>query len=115
MSFFVSKSLEGLIDENDLIDNNEKNFCIFRLPTGNDLKTEWWQRIRHTDLFRQEIARRMFYESHTVRNMLEVEYGFENESLIDAAKRFKKGLTKVDKNLPKELQLLHDMACSIQF
>ena len=84
-------------------------------PTGNDLKTEWWQRTRHTDLFRQEIARRMFYESHTVRNMLEVEYGFENESLIDAAKRFKKGLTKVDKNLPKELQLLHDMACSIQF
>lgn len=84
-------------------------------PTGNDLKTEWWQRTRHTDLFRQEIARRMFYESHTVRNMLEVEYGFENESLIDAAKRFKKGLTKVDKNLPEDLQLLHDMACSIQF
>jgi len=84
-------------------------------PTGNDLKTEWWQRTRHTDLFRQEIARRMFYESHTVRNMLEVEYGFENELLINAAKRFKKGLTKVDKNLPKDLQLLHDMACSIQF
>ena len=84
-------------------------------PTGNDLKTEWWQRTRHTDLFRQEIARRMFYESHTVRNMLEVEYGFENELLIKAAKRFKKGLTKVDENLPKDLQLLHDMACSIQF
>ena len=84
-------------------------------PTGNDLKTEWWQRTRHTDLFRQEIARRMFYESHTVRNMLEVEYGFENELLIKAANRFKKALIKVDKNLPEELQLLHDMACSIQF
>ena len=47
--------------------------------------------------------------------MLEVEYGFENESLIKAAKRFKKALTRVDKNLPEELQLLHDMACSIQF
>ena len=84
-------------------------------PTGNDLKTEWWQRTRHTDLFRQEIARRMFYESHTVRNMLEVEYDFENELLIKAAKRFKKDLTKVDESLPEELQLLHDMACSIQF
>ena len=84
-------------------------------PTGNDLKTEWWQRTRHTDLFRQEIARRMFYESHTVRNMLEVEYGFENELLVKAAKRFKKDLTKVDESLPEELQLLHDMACSIQF
>ena len=84
-------------------------------PTGNDLKTEWWQRTRHTDLFRQEIARRMFYESHTVRNMLEVEYNFEKELLINAAKRFKKDLTGVDENLPEELQLLHDMACSIQF
>ena len=84
-------------------------------PTGNDLTTEWWQRTRHTDLFRQEIARRMFYESHTVRTMLEVEYGFENELLIKSAEQFKKDLTKVDKNLPEELQLLHDMACSIQF
>tara|TARA_B100001094_G_scaffold332368_1_gene404133 strand:- start:1412 stop:3433 length:2022 start_codon:yes stop_codon:yes gene_type:complete len=84
-------------------------------PTGNDLKTEWWQRTRHTDLFRQEIARRMFYESHTVRNMLEVEYDFDDEVLINAANNFKQGLTEVDENLPSELQLLDDMACSIQF
>ena len=84
-------------------------------PTGDDVKTEWWQRTRHTDLFRQEIARRMFYESHTVRSMLEVEYNFESEAILDAAKRFKEELERVDSNLPSDLQLLDDMACSIQF
>ncbi len=84
-------------------------------PTGNDVKTEVWQRTRQSDLFRQEIARRMFYESHTVRSMLDVEYNFSSEELVNAEKVFKQNLIAVDESLPSELQLLDDMACSIQF
>ena len=84
-------------------------------PTGDEMKTEWWQRTRHTDLFRQEIARRMFYECHTVRCMLDVQYNFTNEVLVNAANRFKQDLVDVDESLPSDLQLLDDMACSIQF
>ncbi len=84
-------------------------------PTGNDRKTEWWQRTRQSDLFRQEIARRMFYESHTVRCMLDVDYKFDNQVLIDSSNNFMQMLIEVDKNLPNNLQLLDKMACSIQF
>ena len=84
-------------------------------PTGNDRKTEWWQRTRQSDLFRQEIARRMFYQSHTVRCMLDVDYHFDNGELKDASNRFKESLTEVDKNLPSNFQLLDNMSCSIQF
>ena len=84
-------------------------------PTGSDSPTEWWQRTRQSDLFRQEIARRMFYDSHTVRRMLDVEYGFEEIKLKSAVDDFKKKLREVDNSLPKKYQLLDDMACSIQF
>ena len=84
-------------------------------PTGNDLPTKWWHRTRQSDLFRQEIARRMFYESHTVRRMLDVEYDKNNIKLTNIANNFKEKLQKVDQTLPKKYQLLDDMACSIQF
>ena len=84
-------------------------------PTGDDMKTEWWQRTRHSDLFRQEIARRMFYEGHTVRCMLDVKYNFSIEELVNAANLFRQDLVAVDESLPSDLQLLDDMACSIQF
>ncbi|MEE2786680.1 MAG: hypothetical protein VX589_05020 [Myxococcota bacterium] len=84
-------------------------------PTGAEQPTEWWQRTRRTDLFRQEIARRMFYEGHTVRRILDVEYGFDEPDLDTAAIAFKQALRDTDNALPEPYQLLENMACSIQF
>ena len=84
-------------------------------PTGEEQPTEWWQRTRRTDLFRQEIARRMFYEGHTVRRLLDVDYAFDNPHLKSAAIDFKNALRTTDREQPEAYQLLENMACSIQF
>tara|TARA_B100000161_G_scaffold24344_1_gene14373 strand:- start:210 stop:353 length:144 start_codon:yes stop_codon:yes gene_type:complete len=47
--------------------------------------------------------------------MLDVKYNFSNEELVDAANLFRQDLVAVDESLPSDLQLLDDMACSIQF
>ncbi|HVU04537.1 MAG TPA: hypothetical protein VHE30_22420 [Polyangiaceae bacterium] len=84
-------------------------------PTGNDVPIPTDQWVRSTDVFRQEMARRMFYEAHTVRSILEVDYGFETTALRDAAADFAVALRECDGRVPKRFMPLDRIACSIQF
>ena len=84
-------------------------------PTGEDLPTRWWQRTRKTDRFRQELARRMFYEAHSIRGILDVEHGFEDPALREAAATFLRALRRVESGLPERYRGLEHVACSIQF
>lgn len=84
-------------------------------PTGNDapIPTDRW--VRPTDAFRQEMARRMFYEAHTVRAIVEVDYGFEDPPLKAAARDLATALRDCDRRVPKRFIPLEAIACSIQF
>jgi hypothetical protein len=84
-------------------------------PTGNDaaIPTDQW--VRPTDGFRQEMARRMFYEAHTVRSILEVDYGFEEPALKAAARDLAEALRECDRHVPRRFIPLENIACSIQF
>jgi hypothetical protein len=84
-------------------------------PTGNDapIPTDQW--VRATDVFRQEMARRMFYEAHTVRSMTEVDYGFTEAALKAAAADLVDALRRCDENVPRRYLPLERIACSIQF
>ena len=84
-------------------------------PVGDDLPTQFWQRTRQTDLFRQEIGRRMFYKPHTLRGILAVEHGFQSPVLRAAAADFKKDLRDIERRLPARYRGLDQLACSIQF
>ena len=85
------------------------------LPLGGDppIPREEW--VRPVDLFRQELARRMFYQAWPVRTLLEVEHGFEEPALQDAARDFKDALRACDRAAPKRYIELERIACSIQF
>jgi hypothetical protein len=84
-------------------------------PTGDDapIPTDQW--VRPTDAFRQEMARRMFYQAHTVRSILEVDYGFEEPALKIAAAELAEALRQCDQRVPKRFIELQKIACSIQF
>ncbi len=84
-------------------------------PKGGDapIPTDRW--VRPTDVFRQEMARQMFYEAHTVRSILEVEYGFAEPELRAAADDFFAALRACDRAQPRRFIELQRIACSIQF
>jgi hypothetical protein len=84
-------------------------------PTGNDpvVPVERW--MTRTDLFRQEMARHMFYEAHSVRTILEVDYGFETPELREAAVELEANLRACDEAQPRRFIPLERIACSIQF
>lgn len=84
-------------------------------PVGGDLPTQFWQRTRQTDLFRQELGRRMFYKPHTLRSILSVDHGFHSPALQSAAADFKRDLRDIDRRLPAQYRGLEHIACSIQF
>ena len=71
------------------------------LPTGNDVPIPTDQWVRPTDVFRQEMARRMFYEAHTVRAILEVDYGFGEPALKAAAGDLAEALRRCDRGVPR--------------
>jgi tellurite resistance protein len=84
-------------------------------PTGKDARippTDW---LRGSDIARQEMARRMFYEAHTVRSILEVDYGFTDPEHERAAREFQSELRACDASLPRRYIELARIACSLQF
>lgn len=84
-------------------------------PAGGDAPVPMDQWVRPPDLFRQEMARRMFYEAHTVRSILEVDYGFAEPALKAAAVDLADALRACDRDVPKRFIPLDRIACSIQF
>ncbi len=84
-------------------------------PTGDDppVPAEYW--TRPTDIFRQEMARQMFYEAHTVRGMLQAEYGFTEPALVGAVSEFHEALRQCDRTQEKRYMELDHIACSLQF
>ena len=85
------------------------------LPTGDDAPIPLSEWMRPVDLFRQEVARRLFYEAHTVRSILEVDYQFDAPALRQATSDFHEALRACDRAQPKRYIPLERMACSIQF
>jgi hypothetical protein len=84
-------------------------------PTGGDRPPPRHEWVRHADVFRQELARQMFYEAHTIRPLLEVDYGFDEPELRNAAEAFFEGLRACDRAQPRRYMELERIACSIQF
>jgi hypothetical protein len=84
-------------------------------PTGDDpvIPVDEW--LNPADLFRQEMARHMFYEAHSVRTLVEVDYGFDDAGLRGAARVLKAALTTCDEAQPRRFIPLDQIACSIQF
>lgn len=85
-------------------------------PVGGEASTSDWERWTTTDLFRQELGRQLFYEAHTLRGMLDADYGFTDPRLQDAVGRFHQALRACESGLPPRYRGLDDVvACSIQF
>lgn len=84
-------------------------------PVGDDPPVPREQWLHPTDAFRQEMARQMFYEAHTVRALPDVEYGFTEPELVEAAREFFGALRECDRAQPRRFMSLDRMACSIQF
>lgn len=84
-------------------------------PKGGDTPIAADRWIRPTDVFRQEMARQMFYEAHTVRSILEVDYAFTEPELRTAADDFFDALRACDRAQPQRFIELERIACSIQF
>jgi hypothetical protein len=57
----------------------------------------------------------MFYEAHTIRAILEVDYGFEEPALKAAARDLAEALRECDRHVSKRFIPLENIACSIQF
>ncbi|HLT36553.1 MAG TPA: hypothetical protein VK034_09710, partial [Enhygromyxa sp.] len=84
-------------------------------PTGDDEPVPLDRWISGVDIVRQELARRMFYEAHTVRNIVEVDYGFEQPELIAAVAELHEALRRCDREQPIRYISLERIACSLQF
>ena len=84
-------------------------------PTGADEPIPLDRWLRGVDIVRQEIARRLFYEAHTVRNILELDYGFEQPELVEAARELHDALRQCDRDQPIRYIPLERIACSLQF
>lgn len=84
-------------------------------PTGNDPPVPPEQWLRRVDIARQEMARRMFYEAHTVRRILDVDYGFEDPVLRAVAADFLADLRACDRAQAHRYIDLERIACSLQF
>ena len=84
-------------------------------PTGDDPPVPFGEWMTPTDVFRQEMARQMFYEARPVRTLLEVRYGFAEAELAAAADALFDALQRCDRSLPQRLLPLERIACSIQF
>ncbi len=84
-------------------------------PVGNDLPVPPAQWTRRVDLVRQELARRMFYDAHTLRSITEVHYGFTDPAMQRAARDFFEALGACDRAQPRRYLPLDRLACSLQF
>jgi hypothetical protein len=84
-------------------------------PTGSDSEIPPSAWLRRGDVLRQELTRRMFYEAHTVRSILETRYGFEEPELEHAAREFFEALRACDRKQPRRYIALERIACSLQF
>ena len=84
-------------------------------PVGNDPEIPRAEWLRPTDIVRQEMARRMFYEAHTVRSILHLDYGFEEPALRAAAEDFRDALRECDRAQPRRYIEVERIACSLQF
>lgn len=84
-------------------------------PTGDDEPVPLARWIRADDIVRQEISRRLFYSAHTVRNILSVDYGFEQPELVAAVQELHAALRECDRRQPIRYIALDDIACSLQF
>jgi hypothetical protein len=84
-------------------------------PTGDDEPVPLDRWIDGVDIVRQDLARQMFYEAHTVRNILEVDYGFEQPELIAAVAELHEALRRCDRAQPIRYIPLEKIACSLQF
>jgi len=84
-------------------------------PTGDDapVPTEQW--VRPVDLARQEMSRRLFYQAHTVRAFLDVDYGFTDPGMQQAVREFRDALRACDRDQPINFLPLDQIACSLQF
>lgn len=85
------------------------------VPVGGDPDTasETW--LHPVDIARQELSRRMFYEAHTVRSILEIDYRFDDPSLRSAQDDFLSALRACDAAQPRRYIALEKIACSLQF
>jgi hypothetical protein len=84
-------------------------------PTGDDEPVPLDRWISGVDIVRQELARQLFYEAHTVRNILEVDYGFEQPELVAAVAELHEALRRCDRDQPNRYIPLERIACSLQF
>jgi hypothetical protein len=84
-------------------------------PTGDDQPVPFDRWVSNVDIVRQELARMMFYEAHTVRNILEVDYGFEQAELKAAVVDLHEALRRCDREQPNRYIPLLRIACSLQF
>jgi hypothetical protein len=84
-------------------------------PTGDDEPVPFDRWISEVDVVRQELARQMFYEAHTVRNILEVDYGFEQPELRAAVAELHEALQRCDREQRNRYIPLRRIACSLQF
>jgi hypothetical protein len=70
-----------------------------------------WKR----DVFRQWLARRMYFEPSTVVSLVDVKYGFDDSRLQADAAAFRQRLLRLDRKLPRRFIPLERIASSIQF
>ncbi|HVI03706.1 MAG TPA: hypothetical protein VM869_33670, partial [Enhygromyxa sp.] len=84
-------------------------------PTGDDDPVPLDRWISGVDIVRQELARQLFYEAHTIRSILEVDYGFEQPELIAAVAELHEALRRCDREQPIRYIPLERIACSLQF
>lgn len=84
-------------------------------PTGDDEPVPLDRWVSGVDIVRQELARQLFYEAHTIRSILEVDYGFEQPELVAAVAELHEALRRCDREQPTRYISLDRIACSLQF
>ena len=84
-------------------------------PKGGDPSVPLERWVRAVDIVRQELARRLFYQAHTVRSILEVDYGFAEPELERAVAEFHRELRACDQRQAVRFIPLDRIACSLQF
>jgi hypothetical protein len=84
-------------------------------PTGRDAPIPRSAWLFPVDIARQELSRRMFYEAHTVRPLLDVRYAFDEPALAGATGALIDALHACDGRVERRYIPLKRIACSLQF
>ncbi|MFL5351642.1 hypothetical protein [Archangium sp.] len=89
-----------------------------RVPPPSSKRMEPLDRSRlvwRRDAFRHWMAKRMYFDTGTLKRLVDVEYGFGVPELETEAAGFREELRRLDRELPRRYIPLEEIASSIQF